>query len=104
MGPWPILHLWDLVKRGEIEKADELRVELSGPREPGAARPEPAEMPLRPAQFASYCNVGPTRVPYVHFSDATIDRAKKRAAYWESLCVKYRPIVEAERAAATAAV
>jgi len=47
--------------------------------------------------FGDYCNVGPTRVPFVHFPPEQVEKAKRRAAYWMKLCEKYRPLVEAER-------
>jgi hypothetical protein len=39
----------------------------------------------------------------VKFSDAAIERAKKKAEGWKKLCDKYRPLVEAERSKVKAA-
>jgi 4-(2-carboxyphenyl)-2-oxobut-3-enoate aldolase len=90
MGPWPVLHLRNLVNCGEDEEGKRVIMDLLGP-ERGSG-----EGGKRPQEYASYCNVGPSRVPFVHFSEAQLERGKKRAAYWEKLCEKYRPLVEAE--------
>ncbi len=99
MGPWPVLHLWDMVQRGESEeKLQALSLELSG--QGGGGRQDLSLGNKRPQEYTSYVKVGPSRVPFVTFPDAVLERAKKKAAHWETLCAKYRPIVEAERAAA----
>ncbi len=94
MGPWPVLHLRDLVRRGDNEGAQALTLEMMGA---SGGRPRPGEGRMRPQVFADYCNVGPTRVPFVHFPPEQVEKAKRRAAYWMKLCEKYRPLVEAER-------
>ena len=95
MGPWPILHLWDMVQRGESEeKLQVLCLELSGPG--GGGRPDHSLGNKRPQEYASYAKVGPSRVPFLEFPEAVLERARRKAAHWETLCAKYRPIVEAE--------
>lgn len=93
MGPWPVLHLLDLVKRGEDEKAVQVVDDIIGDGSGG--RPVPGDK--RPQEFADYCKVGPTRVPFVHFAEAQLEKAKRRAAHWMKLNEKYRPLVEAQR-------
>jgi trans-o-hydroxybenzylidenepyruvate hydratase-aldolase len=95
MGPWPVLYLLDLVKRGEDEKAAEVIADLAGDGSGG--RPVPGSGNKRPADFADYCKVGPTRVPFLNFPEAQIEKAKRRAAHWKKLNEKYRPLVEAQR-------
>jgi len=95
MGPWPVLYLLDLVKRGEDEKAAQVIDEIVGAGDGG--KPIPGAGNKRPAEFADYCNVGPTRVPFLHFPEAQIEKAQRRAAHWMKLNEKYRPLVEAER-------
>jgi hypothetical protein len=36
-------------------------------------------------------------VPFLHFPEAQLEKAKKRAEHWMRLNEKYRPLVEAER-------
>jgi dihydrodipicolinate synthase/N-acetylneuraminate lyase len=95
MGPWPVLYLLDLVRRGEDEKASEVIADLAG--DGGSGRPVPGSGNKRPADFADYCKVGPTRVPFLNFPEAQLEKAKKRAEHWKKLNEKYRPLVEAQK-------
>ena len=95
MGPWPVLYLRNLVSRGEDEKAEQVIADLMGDGFGG--KPKPGEGSKRPQEFADYCKVGPTRVPFLHFPEAQLERAKKRAEHWKRLCEKYRPLVIVER-------
>ena len=95
MGPWPVLYLLELVKRGEDEKASEVIADLAG--DGGSGRPVPGSGNKRPAEFADYCKVGPTRVPFLNFPEAQLEMARKRAEHWKKLNEKYRPLVEAQR-------
>ncbi len=100
MGPWPIVHLLDLVRRGEEGKAIEVIDDIIGDGSGG--RPVPGAGNKRPAEFADYCKVGPTRVPFLHFPEAELAKAKRRADHWMKLNAKYRPLVEAQRARSAA--
>ncbi len=93
MGPWPVLHLRNLVRRGENDKAAEVIADLNAASQ---GKPVPGEGFKRPAEYADYCKVGPTRTPFLNFPDVQIDRAKKRAAHWMEMNERYRPLVEAE--------
>jgi dihydrodipicolinate synthase/N-acetylneuraminate lyase len=95
MGPWPVLYLLDLVKRGENVKAMEVIDDIIG--DGGGGRPVPGAGNKRPADFADYCKVGPTRVPFLNFPEAQLEKAKRRAVHWIKLNEKYRPLVEAQR-------
>ena len=94
MGPWPILHLRNLVRRGENDKAAEVIADINVASQ---GKPVPGEGFKRPAEYSDYCKVGPTRVPFLNFPDNQIDRAKKRAAHWQEMNERYRPLVEAEK-------
>lgn len=98
MGPWPVIYLREVVKRGEREKAKEVIADIVGDGSGG--RPQPGDK--RPQEFADYCKVGPTRVPFVHFTEQALEKARRRAAHWMRLNEKYRPLVEAERARSAA--
>ena len=92
MGPWPVLYLFDVVKRADDEKAMEVIDDIIGDGSGG--RPVPGAGNKRPAEFADYCKVGPTRVPFLHFPETELAKAKRRAEHWMKLNVKYRPLVE----------
>jgi hypothetical protein len=55
----------------------------------GAGKPVPGSGNKRPQEFADYCKVGPTRVPFVTFPEAKLAEAKGRAAHWMELNKKY---------------
>jgi len=100
MGPWPVLYLVDLMKHGETQKAIEVIGDLIGDGSGG--KPVPGAGNKRPAEFAEYCKVGPTRIPFVTFPEAELAKAKRRAAHWMKLNEKYRPLVEAARSRSAA--
>jgi dihydrodipicolinate synthase/N-acetylneuraminate lyase len=100
MGPWPVLHLVELLKTGNDQKAIEVIDDLIGDGSGG--RPVPGAGNKRPAEFADYCKVGPTRVPFVTFPETELAKAKRRAEHWMKLNTKYRPLVEAARARSAA--
>jgi len=100
MGPWPILHLVDLMKRHQTQQAIEVIDDIIGDGSGG--KPVPGAGNKRPAEFADYCKVGPTRVPFVTFPEAELAKAKRRAAHWMKLNEKYRPLVEAARSRSAA--
>ena len=99
MGPWPILYLLEQARKGDVAKMIEVIEDLGGV---GAGKPVPGAGNKRPQEFADYCKVGPTRVPFVTFPDAELDKARKRAAHWMELNNKYRPLVEALRSRSAA--
>jgi hypothetical protein len=97
MGPWPVLYLLEVVRRGDDERAIEVITDLIGDGT-GGGRPVPGAGNKRPAEFADYCKVGPTRVPFVTFPENELAKAKRRAEHWMTLNAKYRPLMEALRA------
>jgi trans-o-hydroxybenzylidenepyruvate hydratase-aldolase len=96
MGPWPVLYLRNLVMRGEDDKAEQVITDLMG--DGGGGKPKPGEGNKRPQEFGDYCKIGPTRVPFLHFPETQLERAKRRAEHWKRLCDKYRPLVATDRA------
>ena len=91
MGPWPVIALVNAVKAGDYEKAKQITMELrasnTGPvseswREPGS------KITMK---YAGYCDPGPLRPPFTVVPPAVIENAQKKAAYWKTLCEKYRP-------------
>jgi dihydrodipicolinate synthase/N-acetylneuraminate lyase len=93
MGPWPVLYLMELLKKGDEQKAIEVIDDLIGDGSGG--KPVPGAGNKRPAEYADYCKVGPTRVPFVTFPEVEIAKAKRRAEHWMKLNAKYRPMFEA---------
>lgn len=98
LGPWPVLHLRNVVDEGRAEEAIEVIADLLGER--GGGRPDASEgsAGFLSHEFAGYVNPGPTRTPILQPSEAVVERARKKAEYWKKLCEKYRPLVEAQAA------
>ena len=101
MGPWPVLHIRDLVNRGEYEEAQRVIAELMGGG--GGGRPAPGEGVggggTAAHDAAGYIKPGPSRAPALPPTEAGMERARARGLNWKQLCDKYRPLVEAERLA-----
>jgi 4-hydroxy-tetrahydrodipicolinate synthase len=95
MGPWPVLYLMEMLKKGDEEKAIEVIDDLIGDGSGG--KPVPGAGNKRPAEYADYCKVGPTRVPFVTFPEVELAKAKRRAEHWIKLNAKYRPMFEAAK-------
>jgi dihydrodipicolinate synthase/N-acetylneuraminate lyase len=95
MGPWPVLYLMEMLKRGDEQKAIEIIDDLIGDGSGG--KPVPGAGNKRPAEYADYCKVGPTRVPFVTFPEVELAKAKRRAEHWMKLNAKYRPLMEAAK-------
>jgi trans-o-hydroxybenzylidenepyruvate hydratase-aldolase len=95
MGPWPVLYLMELLKKGDEQKAIEVIDDLIGDGSGG--KPVPGAGNKRPAEYADYCKVGPTRVPFVTFPEVELAKAKRRAEHWIKLNAKYRPMFEAAK-------
>jgi len=93
MGPWPLLALRDAVQRGDTELARELTMDLTSGGEGGGLqwRETAAKIAIG---YAGYCKPGPLRPPFVKIPENVIEGAKRRAAYWQTLCDKARPHVK----------
>jgi dihydrodipicolinate synthase/N-acetylneuraminate lyase len=103
MGPWPVLHLRNLVRAGKDHEALQVITEImsaAGGERPGGNEGATAKLPI---EFAGYVKPGPARTPIVKFSESALERAKKKAEGWTKLCDKYRPLVQAETSKVKAA-
>ena len=93
MGPWPLLRLRDAIAAGDAETARQITLEIAGE---GGGPPNLSwrETAAKISQnYAGYCKPGPLRPPFVEVPPAVVERAQKRAAYWQELCAKYQPQV-----------
>jgi trans-o-hydroxybenzylidenepyruvate hydratase-aldolase len=96
MGPWPVVHLRDLIDEGRDEEAEDLIVELMAAA--GSVRESDERTGKLPVKLAGYVDPGANRTPVVELTDKGVESAQKDADRWKALCDKYRPIVEARAA------
>lgn len=91
LGPWPVLALRDAINAGDYEKARQITMELraAGGGQVSESWREPGSKITM--KFAGYCDPGPLRPPFTVVPQAVIESSQKKAAYWKSLCEKYRP-------------
>ena len=93
MGPWPLLALRDAVNAGDRALANQITLDLT------EARTGPPDLRWRETarkiavQHAGYCQPGPLRPPFVEIPPDVQERVQQRAARWQELCAKYRPLV-----------
>jgi trans-o-hydroxybenzylidenepyruvate hydratase-aldolase len=102
MGPWPVIRIYQACVDGDYAKAREVIDEVTGGG--GGARPAGGEEGeggggANPQEFAGYIKPGPARPPATYAVSGDGERARKRAERWVDLCNKYKPEVEAWRAA-----
>ena len=96
MGPWPHLALRDAVKRGDIEAAKAITLDIVPPNPPPANlswRETAAKIAIR---MAGYVDPGPLRPPFVEIPAEVTERMKQRVDRWNQVCAKYRTLVPAE--------
>lgn len=96
MGPWPQLALRDAVKRGDIEAAKAITLDIAPPNQPPANlswRETAAKIAIR---MAGYVDPGPLRPPFVEVPAEVTERQKLRVERWKNICEKYRALVPAE--------
>ncbi len=99
MGPWPVLALRDAIAAGDTALAREITLALApeGGTPPNLSWRETAAKIAQ--HYAGYVEPGPLRPPFVEIPPAVIERAQRRAARWQELCAKYRPLVRGRAAA-----
>lgn len=96
MGPWPVLRLRDLVDQGDTQGAIQVIRDISEALE-GAPNLMWRETATKYAiGLAGYINPGPLRPPFLEIPEDVKQRMTARAQYWQGLCEKYRPLVEAK--------
>ncbi len=101
MGPWPVLRIYEACVDGDTDTAKRVIGELGGGARPAAGSEDGGDGGGgNPQEFAGYVKPGAPRPP-ASYSQGSDERAKNRAARWVELCDKYRPEVEAWRAAQT---
>jgi 4-(2-carboxyphenyl)-2-oxobut-3-enoate aldolase len=101
-GPWPVIRLYQACIEGDAETAKRITRELRG--DGGGDDRVAAMLPdVQGADVQALCGYitpGPFRPPHaLGPQDPTGERARKAAERWNALCEKYRPEVEARRAA-----
>ena len=106
-GPWPVLAAYDAVVEGDNEKATRVISEMTAGRAPGGdgSGDEGGRAGHALHEYSDYIQHGPPRPPFSYILDdaeagsKNEARARKSAERWAALCEKYRPEVEAKRAA-----
>ena len=96
MGPWPQLALRDAVKRGALETAKAITLDIVPPNQPPASlswRETAAKIAIR---MAGYVDPGPLRPPFVEIPPEVTERMRQRAERWTKLCAKYRALAPAK--------
>jgi dihydrodipicolinate synthase/N-acetylneuraminate lyase len=96
MGPWPHLALRDAVKRGDLEAAKAITLDIVPPNAPPANlswRETASKIAIR---MSGYVDPGPLRPPFVEIPAEVTDRMKQRVERWHQVCSKYRTLVAAE--------
>jgi dihydrodipicolinate synthase/N-acetylneuraminate lyase len=96
MGPWPQLALRDAVKRGALETAKAITLDIVPPNQPPPSlswRETAAKIAIR---MAGYVDPGPLRPPFVEIPPEVTERMRQRAERWTKLCAKYRALAPAK--------
>ena len=96
MGPWPHLALRDAVKRGDLEAAKAITLDIVPPNAPPANlswRETASKIAIR---MSGYVDPGPLRPPFVEIPAEVTERMKQRVERWHKVCAKYRTLVAAE--------
>jgi hypothetical protein len=100
MGPWPILRIYQACVDGDAATARRVTSEVmsGGSRRPADGTAEGGDG-VNPQAFAGYIDPGAPRAPFTFGPQRDAEAVRKRADHWVSLCEKYKPDVEAWRAA-----
>jgi hypothetical protein len=96
MGPWPQLALRDAVKRGDLEAAKAITLDIAPPGAPPrnlSWRETAAKIAIR---MAGYVDPGPLRPPFVGVPAEVMDRMRQCVDRWKQVCSKYRALAPAE--------
>ena len=93
MGPWPHFALRDAVKRGDLEAAKAITLDIVPPNPPPANlswRETASKIAIR---MAGYVDPGPLRPPFVEIPPEVTERMSQRVERWQQICDKYRALV-----------
>jgi 4-(2-carboxyphenyl)-2-oxobut-3-enoate aldolase len=96
MGPWPYFALRDAVKRGDIEAAKAITLDIVPPGQPPANlswRETASKIGIR---MAGYVDPGPLRPPFLEIPPEVMERMRQRVERWKGVCAKYRMSQAAE--------
>jgi dihydrodipicolinate synthase/N-acetylneuraminate lyase len=96
MGPWPYFALRDAVKRGDIEAAKAITLDIVPPGQPPANlswRETASKIGIR---MAGYVDPGPLRPPFLEIPPEVTERMRQRVERWKGVCAKYRVAEAAE--------
>lgn len=92
MGPWPVLALRDAMKRGDLDAATTITLEM-------AAVNDAPDLTWREAllkvavRYSGYVDPGPTRPPFAEVPPELDAAQRKKAEKWNVLCDRYRVAV-----------
>lgn len=92
MGPWPLFALRDAMKRGDIETATKITLEMSTMLDGADMTWREAGLKIG-ARYAGYVDPGPTRPPFAEVPPEIDAAQKKKAERWNALCDRYRVAV-----------
>lgn len=92
MGPWPLFALRDAMKRGDLESASRITLEMASLTEGGDLTWREAALKIA-ARYAGYVDPGPTRPPFAEVPPDVDAAQRKKAERWNALCAKYRVAV-----------
>lgn len=92
MGPWPLFALRDAMKRGDLDAATKITLDMASVND--AADLTWRESALKvAARYAGYVDPGPTRPPFAEVPPEIDAAQKKKAERWKALCDRYRVAV-----------
>ena len=90
MGPWPYFALRDAVKRGDLEAAKAITLDIVPPNQPPANlswRETASKIAIR---MSGYVDPGPLRPPFVEIPAEVTERMRQKVERWKQVCAKYR--------------
>jgi dihydrodipicolinate synthase/N-acetylneuraminate lyase len=90
MGPWPYFALRDAVKRGDLEAAKAITLDIVPPGQPPANlswRETASKIGIR---MAGYVDPGPLRPPFLEIPPEVTERMRQHVERWKGVCAKYR--------------
>jgi hydratase-aldolase len=90
MGPWPLLHLRNLVREGREAESQQLTAEIKTASRAAERAGKVAD------KLAGYSDPGPERGSILALTEKDLAGAKSSVEQWKALCDRCRPLVEAQ--------